>query len=72
LDLAVARAVQEVGLSPVAAIEAATAVPAQILGVADRFGRVEPGYVADAVLFDQDWQVRGVWIDGRPLEEGER
>lgn len=71
LDVAVARAVQDVGLSPVAAIEAATTVPAQILGVADLFGRLEPGYVADAVLFDQDWQVRSVWIDGRPLGEGE-
>jgi len=70
LDVAVARAVQEVGLTPLAAVEAATAVPAQILGVADRFGRLAPGYVADAVLFDQDWQVRRVWIDGRPLGEG--
>jgi N-acetylglucosamine-6-phosphate deacetylase len=71
LDVGIARAVQDVGLSPLAAIEAATAVPAQILGVADQFGRLEPGYVADAVLFDQDWQVRSVWIDGRPLGEGE-
>jgi N-acetylglucosamine-6-phosphate deacetylase len=71
LDVGIARAVQDVGLSPLAAIEAATAVPAQILGVADRFGRLEPGYIADAVLFDQDWQVRSVWIDGRPLGEGE-
>jgi N-acetylglucosamine-6-phosphate deacetylase len=70
LDVGIARAVQDVGLSPLAAIEAATAVPAQILGVADRFGRLEPGYVADAVLFDQDWQVRSVWIDGRPLGGG--
>jgi N-acetylglucosamine-6-phosphate deacetylase len=69
LGVAVARAVQDVGLSPLAAIEAATAIPAQVLGVADRFGRLEPGYVADAVLFDQDWQVRGVWIDGRPVGE---
>jgi N-acetylglucosamine-6-phosphate deacetylase len=72
LDIAVARAVQEVGLTPVAAVDAATAVPAQILGVADRFGRLEPGCAADAVLFDQDWQVRSVWIDGRPLGEGKR
>jgi N-acetylglucosamine-6-phosphate deacetylase len=71
LDVAVARAVQDVGLSPRAAIEAATAVPAQILGVADRFGRLEPGYAADAVLFDQDWQLRSVWIDGHPLGEEE-
>jgi N-acetylglucosamine-6-phosphate deacetylase len=65
LDVAIARAVRDVGLTPLAAIEAATAVPAQVLGVEDRFGRLEPGYVADAVLFDGDWQVRGVWIDGR-------
>ena len=32
LDVAVARAVQDVGLSPLAAIEAATVIPAQILG----------------------------------------
>ena len=50
LDAAVARAVQDVGLSPLAAIEAATVIPAQILGVDDRFGRLQPGYVADAVL----------------------
>jgi N-acetylglucosamine-6-phosphate deacetylase len=71
LDIAVARAVQHVGLTPLAAIEAATVIPAQILGVADRFGRLEPGYVADAVLFDSDWQVRGVWIDGRTAGESE-
>ena len=71
LDVAVARAVQDVGLTPLAAVEAATAIPAQILGVDDRFGRLEPGYVADAVLFANDWQVRNVWIDGRPVGEWE-
>jgi N-acetylglucosamine-6-phosphate deacetylase len=70
LDVAVARAVKEVGLTPLAAIEAATAIPAKILGVEDRFGRLEPGYVADAVLFDSEWQVQDVWIDGRPLGDG--
>jgi N-acetylglucosamine-6-phosphate deacetylase len=71
LDVAIASAVQEVGLTPLAAIEAATTVPAQILGVEDRFGRLEAGYVADAVLFDSDWQVQDVWIDGRPVGEWE-
>jgi N-acetylglucosamine-6-phosphate deacetylase len=72
LDVAIARAVHDVGLTPLAAIEAATAIPAQILEVDDRFGRLEPGYVADAVLFDMDWKVRGVWIDGRPIGELEQ
>jgi N-acetylglucosamine-6-phosphate deacetylase len=67
LDVAVARAVQNVGLTPLAAIEAATVIPAQILGLGDRFGRLEPGYVADAVLFDRDWRVRSVWIDGQAV-----
>jgi N-acetylglucosamine-6-phosphate deacetylase len=71
LDVAVARAVQDVGLTPLVAVEAATVVPAQILGVEDRFGRLEPGYVADGVLFDRDWHVRGVWIAGRPIGEWE-
>jgi N-acetylglucosamine-6-phosphate deacetylase len=71
LDIAIARAVQDVGLTPVEAVEAATTVPAQILGVEDRLGRLEPGYVADAVLFDRDWQLCGVWIDGRPVGERE-
>jgi N-acetylglucosamine-6-phosphate deacetylase len=71
LDVAVARAVQNVGLTPLAAIEAATVIPAQILGLGDRFGRLEPGYVADAVLFDGDWRVRRVWIDGRPIGQRE-
>jgi len=71
LDLAVARAVRSVGLNPLTAVEAATIIPAQVLGVEDRFGRLEPGYVADAVLFDADWQVQKVWIDGLPIEKGE-
>src|SRR6188472_1045249 len=71
LDAAVARAVQDVGLTPLAAVEAATVVPAQILGVDDRFGHLEPGYVADAVLFDRDWHVRDIWIDGLPIGEWE-
>jgi len=39
--------------------------------VEDRFGSLKPGYVADAVLFDEDWHVRDVWIDGRPIGEWE-
>ena len=72
LDAAVAYALQTVGLEPLAAIDAATVVPARILGIDDRFGRLEPGYAGDAVLFDKDWQVRSVWIDGRLVEEREQ
>jgi N-acetylglucosamine-6-phosphate deacetylase len=69
LDAAVAHGVQTMGLTPLAVIEAATVIPARILGVDDRFGRLEPGYVGDAVLFDREWRVRSVWIDGQLVEE---
>ena len=46
--------VQTVGLTPLEVIEAATVIPARILGVDDEFGHLEPGYVGDAVLFDKD------------------
>jgi N-acetylglucosamine-6-phosphate deacetylase len=69
LDAAVAYGVQTVGLTPLEVIEAATVIPARILGVDDQFGRLEPGYVGDAVLFDKDWQVRSVWIGGQLVGE---
>jgi N-acetylglucosamine-6-phosphate deacetylase len=69
LDAAVAYGVQTVGLTTLEVIEAATVIPARILGVDDQFGRLEPGYVGDAVLFDKDWQVRSVWIGGQLVGE---
>ena len=72
LDAAVAYGVQTVGLTPLEVIEAATVIPARILGVDDEFGRLEPGYVGDAVLFDKDWQVRSVWIGGQLVGEREQ
>ena len=71
LGAAVAHAVQTVGLTPLEVIEAATVIPARILRVDDQFGRLERGYVGDAVLFDMDWQVRSVWIDGQLVRERE-
>jgi imidazolonepropionase-like amidohydrolase len=42
------------GLSPCAAIESATIVAAEALGMEDRLGRVENGYVADLLVVDTD------------------
>lgn len=43
----------EAGLSPVDALAAATAVPAEVFGLADR-GRIAPGLRADLLLLDGD------------------
>lgn len=64
----------DLGMSPVQAWHASTASAAELLGVADEHGTLEPGKVADVVVFDGDHtdlaglaaRVRGVWLAGRP------
>ncbi len=42
------------GMTPVQALESATKVGAELLGVADRLGRIAPGYLADIVAVEGD------------------
>jgi imidazolonepropionase-like amidohydrolase len=67
-EAAMARAY---GLPADAALRAITLSPAEIFGVADRLGSIEPGKQATLVLatgdiMDTRTQVTRVWIDGRP------
>lgn len=57
------------GLPYAAAIEAITLAPARVFGISDRFGSIEPGKVADLVIWDGDpLEIRGeprmIFIDG--------
>ncbi len=52
------------GLALPQAVAAVTSVPARAIGVAGRYGSLNPGAAADAVLLDDDLRVRAVWIDG--------
>ena len=63
LDEAVRNAVA-LGLSPERALDAATAVPAAALGDGSR-GALAPGRRADLVWWDDELNVRAVWIGGR-------
>jgi len=61
------------GLSREAALRALTLAPAEIYGVADRLGSLEPGKTANVVvtdgeLFAQDTEVKIVFVDGRKYE----
>lgn len=67
---AVQRAVQHVGMTLVEAANAASLVPATLLGVTDQFGSIRPGRAADLVITDTDLNVRAVmqsghWVDDR-------
>jgi imidazolonepropionase-like amidohydrolase len=61
------------GLPPEEGLKAVTLYPAEILGVADQLGSIEPGKRANLVLANGDilqasTQVQAVFIDGKPLE----
>ncbi len=60
------------GLPREEALKAVTLYPAQILGVADRLGSIEPGKIADLIVTDGDpleitTHVEQVWINGRSI-----
>lgn len=60
------------GLAPEAALRAVTLSPAEIFGVADRFGSIEVGKVANLVVTTGDMleartDTRYLFIDGRPV-----
>lgn len=69
LDQAVRRAVTDAHCTPSAAVAAATMTPARLLGLDRsggelRLGALRPGFTADLVRFDADWNVRDVWVAG--------
>ena len=62
----------DLGMSPAAVLEATTRSAAQLLGVDDELGTIEPGKLADLVLVDGDPyafdtladRIKGVWVGG--------
>ncbi|MCW2935410.1 MAG: nagA [Actinomycetia bacterium] len=67
LDRALRVATQRCGMSLRAAVTALTAIPARVLGLDGRLGRLAPGYAADAVLLSGACEVRAAWGAGRRL-----
>lgn len=66
--LTLERAVQgavAAGVTPAAAVEAATATPADAIGASPRVGRLAAGCFADLVLLDRDFAVTAVWSRGQ-------
>jgi N-acetylglucosamine-6-phosphate deacetylase len=61
---AVERTVRLIGAPLADALAMASATPAKLLGVGDRFGRIAAGYVADLVAFDADFRILATWRDG--------
>jgi imidazolonepropionase-like amidohydrolase len=72
-NLAELALMAELGMSPAAVLEATTRSAAQLLGVADERGTIEPGKLADLVVVDGDpyafetirERIASVWLGGR-------
>ncbi|MGV8897322.1 MAG: N-acetylglucosamine-6-phosphate deacetylase [Rhodoglobus sp.] len=63
-DAALRLALTEAHVPPLEAVAALTLTPARALGLEHRHGLLSPGFAADAVLLDDDWQVTDVWAAG--------
>jgi N-acetylglucosamine-6-phosphate deacetylase len=53
-------------LEPAVVLRMATSTPASVFGrtVAERKGRIAPGYDADAILLDREWNVTRTYVRG--------
>lgn len=67
LDVALRRAVIEVGVTLEEAVTALTVTPARAIGRGHDLGLLAPGYAADAVLLGDDFEVEAVFAAGRRL-----
>src|SRR3954466_2979019 len=61
---AVRNAVALLGISLVDALIMASRTPAAFLGLESELGRIAPGYRADLVAFNSNFQIVGTWIAG--------
>ncbi|MEW2357809.1 N-acetylglucosamine-6-phosphate deacetylase [Spirillospora sp. NPDC029432] len=69
LDEAIANAIS-IGIDPVTAIDAATRVPADLIGRPD-LGRIAPGAAADLVWLGPDHRAHATWIAGENVFGGD-
>jgi len=71
------RLMVESGLTPLAALQAATVNPAKFMGRSAELGTVEPGRIANLVLLGADpladihntAEIRAVWLEGAYFDE---
>lgn len=69
MDAAVRNAIELAALPPELVLPLATEVPARILGVADRKGRLERRYDADIAVLSERFEVERVWAGGTLVAE---
>ena len=56
---------EHVGIPMGKAVRMASFYPAKVLGIDKEVGLLEPGYQANLVAFDEDWNVKKVMFEGK-------
>ena len=59
--------VNRVGFSLIDALRMASVIPAEILGMGNELGRIQPGYIANLVRLDRLLSVKSVWTTGEQI-----
>jgi len=67
LDVALRRAVRDLGVPIATAARAAATTPARAIGLGDRTGALQAGMAADLVVLDDDLAVQAVMAGGEWL-----
>jgi len=62
---AVRNCVTNAGIPIDEALRMATVYPAEVMNIRDK-GRIEPGFKADLIVFDRNFNVEQVFVEGRP------
>ncbi len=63
---AVKNCVENVAISKEEALRMASSYPAEVMNISDK-GRIAPGYKADLTLFDKDFDIKKVFVEGREV-----
>jgi N-acetylglucosamine-6-phosphate deacetylase len=61
---AVRNCIQHVGLEPAQAFRMASTVPAEIIGLGNKLGKIHPGYVANLIVLDPELALSRVMVNG--------
>lgn len=61
------RNIRSIGVPWPEAVRMASATPARVAGIPGK-GRIQAGFDADLLLFDENVELHGVWLGGKPVE----
>jgi N-acetylglucosamine-6-phosphate deacetylase len=60
---AVKNCIEDIGIPVEEALRMASAYPIELMNISGR-GRIEPGYKADLIVFNKNYEIEHIFIEG--------